>query len=278
MRFAVLGDPIGHSRSPAMHAAAYRALGMSHSYEAIRVPGLEPRALADKVNELRAGTFDGFSITVPHKVSVLSYVDEVSDIARSMGAANTLVRAADGRIVAHNTDGPALRDELATLAGFSPGVGLLSKRCAIVLGSGGAARSAVWALRALGCTRVVVRGRSVGPETAVRDFSVTPLTPTDDDARASIVVQTTSAGMRGGDPGDDVARAVAWSKLPPEAVALDAIYGVETPFLRAARAREIPAVDGLGMLVGQGALAFTLWLGVPAPVAAMRAALEPGAS
>jgi shikimate dehydrogenase len=139
---------------------------------------------------------------------------------------------------------------------------------AVVLGSGGAARSAVAALRhELGAERVVVRARRSGE-------GVEALAPSLLDREVWTVVQATSAGMDGAEPGEGVAAAVAWGELPPRAVALDVVYAPpETPFLRAAQAHGVRAANGIGMLAMQGALAFELWLGVPAPYNAMLAAL-----
>jgi shikimate dehydrogenase len=258
-RFAVIGDPVAHSKSPAMHAAAYRALGLDCTYEAIRatkddLPGL--------VRALRDGTYDGFNVTGPHKVAVLAHVDDADASAAEVGAANTLVRRANGSIAAHNTDVAALRAELALLAqGRSDEAWRAST--AIVLGSGGAARAAIAALGALGVSDVVQKSRQSGT-----------LVPSAPDASALTVVQTTSAGMTGADPGEPIAAAIDWPALPPSAVALDVVYSPpETPFLRAARAHGLRAASGLGMLARQGALAFELWLGVPAPYDVMLAAI-----
>jgi shikimate dehydrogenase len=254
--FAVVGDPVAHSKSPAMHAAAYRALGLPHRYEAVRVGAGELGAV---VQALREGRYAGVNVTVPHKREALSLADEVDESARKVGAANTLVRTAEGRVVAHNTDAPALVEELRALAGRDD----LRGEVALVLGSGGAARAAEVALEALGA-RVEVRSRARG------NLAADPAV----EARVTAVVQATSAGMTGADPGDAVADAVAWTALPPGAVALDVVYApAETPFLRAARAHGLRSANGLGMLARQGALAFTLWTGLPAPLDAMRAAL-----
>lgn len=255
-RFAVIGDPVAHSKSPAMHAAAYRALGLPHTYEAVRV---EAGDLPGIVQALREGVYDGLNVTVPHKQRVLSLVDEVNPSAAGAGAANTLVVAEGGRIVAHNTDAPALAAELLALAGRRDLRGVH----ALVLGSGGAARAARTALVHLGAT-VEVRARANGNLAPSAEAETTTL----------VVVQATSAGMTGADRGEPVADAVAWDALPADAVALDVVYAPpETPFLRAAAARGLRRTNGLGMLARQGALAFELWLGVPAPVAVMRAAL-----
>jgi shikimate dehydrogenase len=259
-RFGVVGDPIAHSRSPAMHAAAYRALGLPHAYEAVRATADELPAV---VQALREGAYDGLNVTVPHKQRALQLADDADARARETGAANTLVRAPDGRIIAHNTDAPALAAELRELAGG----GALRAQAALVLGSGGASRAAVAALSELGASPIVVRARSRSnwaPAAAV-------------EAVTRAVVQATSAGMKGADPGEAAAAAVAWSAVPPDAVALDVVYAPpDTPFLRAARARGLRCANGLGMLARQGALAFELWLGVPAPLEAMMAALTDG--
>lgn len=278
-RFAVVGDPVAHSKSPTMHGAAYRALGLPHTYEAVRATAGE---LPGVVAMLRDGTYDGLNVTVPHKERVLSLADVLDPSARMAGAANTLVRRADGLIEAHNTDAPALAAELRRLRG--PGDPEPGSR-GLVLGSGGAARAAIVALGVhLKVRDIVVRARSFA-DPARRDAFVTsapcPVEPQPwapaaaSEARTFAVVQATSAGMRGAAPGDEVASVVDWAALPPDAIALDVVYAPrDTPWLRAARARRLRCDDGLGMLARQGALALELWLGVEAPLAAMRAAIE----
>jgi shikimate dehydrogenase len=278
-RFAVVGDPVAHSRSPAMHAAAYRALGLPHTYEAVRASAAE---LQDVVAALRSGVYDGLNITVPHKERVLGLVDEFDASARGVGAANALVRSADSRVVAHNTDAPALAAELKRLG---PELSWRDAR-GLVLGSGGAARAAVAAFATLGVRDIVVRARAF-EDAARRDrfVAAAPAPVVTQTWRASVpseqgtsaVVQATSAGMKGADPGETAAGAVAWNALPEDAVAIDVVYAPRnTPFLQAARARGLRCDDGLGMLARQGALAFEMWLGLPAPLDVMRAALESG--
>jgi shikimate dehydrogenase len=286
-RFAVLGNPVAHSKSPAMHAAAYRALNLPHVYTAIRVT---PDELAEKVHELRCGAYDGFNVTVPHKQRVLEHVDDVDVSARVAGAANTLVRVPSGRIVAHNTDAPALAEEMRALA---PELTQAAWRgaTAIVIGAGGAARSAIVALGiGLAVARIVVRardreGRSEAFAAEMLDllagagsrarFDVAPLCASPEIERtASVVVQATSAGMTGADSGDAVADAICWAELAPRAIALDVVYApLDTPFLRAARQHGIRSANGIGMLARQGALAFQLWLGGKLPYNAMLTAL-----
>jgi shikimate dehydrogenase len=276
-RFGVIGDPVAHSRSPALHAAAYRALGLPHRYEAVRVTAQELPAV---VGQLRRGDFDGLNVTVPHKESILRLVDAPDDIVLAVGAANTLVRGDDGRIAAHNTDAPALAAELRRIAGTTLPWGDVR---ALVLGSGGAARAAVAALATLGVRDIAVRARAFSNDDAARAFVASlPCAVTtqvwepspESELRTQVLVQATSAGMHGADPGEAVAAAVAWDAVPPEALAIDVVYAPrDTPWLRAARRRGLRSDGGLGMLARQGALAFELWLGIDAPLEAMRAAL-----
>ncbi len=279
-RFAVVGDPVAHSKSPLMHAAAFRALGLPHIYEPVFAKADElPRVVA----MLREGKYAGLNVTVPHKQRVLSLVDALDPSATLAGAANTIVRDDDGRLTAHNTDAPALAAEIERLAG--PSLESLRRARAMVLGSGGAARAAIVAFGThLGVRDIVVRARSF--EDAARRTAFVATSPCevtaqgwgasrDSEERTLAVVQATSAGMSGADPGDPVASVVAWEALPPSAVAIDVVYSPrDTPGLRAARARGLRCDDGLGMLARQGALALELWLGVDAPLEAMRAAIE----
>ena len=278
-RFAVVGDPVAHSKSPVMHAAAFRALGLPHTYEAVRAT---PAELPTVVNALREGRYDGLNVTVPHKQSVLSLVDVLDEGARVAGAANTLVRRADGAIVAHNTDAPALAAEVIRIAG--PARRWPQAR-ALVVGSGGTARAAVVALGVyLGVRDIVARARSFSDRSRREAFLATlpcPVTAQpwepwpSSEARTTALIQATSAGMHGADPGETVRDVVAWDALPADAVGIDVVYNPrDTPWLRAARDRGLSCDDGLGMLAAQGALALTLWLGIEAPLRAMRAALE----
>ena len=278
IRFAVVGDPVAHSRSPAMHAAAYRLFGLPHTYEAIRAT---PSELSRIVDDLRRGVFGGLNVTVPHKQRVLDLVDEVDRSARVIGAANPLVRSSDGSVVAHNTDAPALAEEFRRLAGSETGA---AGGRGLVLGSGGAARAAIAAFAELGAAEIVVRARAFEDGQRLAEFARTTFAPVTCQPWSALapseqgtfaVVQATSAGMSGADPGDGVAEVVAWDHLPDRAVAIDVVYAPrDTPFLRAARARGLVCDNGLGMLARQGALAFELWLGILAPLDAMRAALE----
>ena len=289
MRFAVLGSPIAHSKSPAMHNAAFRALGLEHTYEAI---DCDAEKFKELVAALKQGKFAGFSVTVPHKARVLELADEVAPSARIVGAANTLVRDASGKITAHNTDADALAHELTDLAGEHAAA--RERRTGVVLGNGGAARAAIAACAKLRCRRVVLACRSVTDsvvqeaERIMTDAAPNPLAVGTTSVVARpfgkrvplvgetfAIVQATTCGMTGGPDGAIVRDALFWPDAPKRAVVLDVVYSpAETPFLVSARSAGLRSANGLGMLVRQGALAFELWLKIPAPFDVMRAAID----
>ncbi|MCL2779409.1 MAG: shikimate dehydrogenase [Polyangiaceae bacterium] len=272
-----------------MHAAAYRALGMPHTYEAIETSVAE---VESRVEALRRGEFAGLNVTVPHKVRAMELADSVDAIARIAGAANTLVRGDGGRITAHNTDVPALAGELVRLAEERGGnEDTFRGTTALVLGAGGAARAAIAALASvLGVARIIVRDitfphqafteqmqRVLSAATGTRlEITAEPLAPARAEARdLSAIVQATSCGMSGGAPGAIVVDAVGWDTVANTAVALDVVYVPRnTPFVEHARSRGLASGNGLGMLARQGALAFALWLGQKAPFEIMCACLE----
>ncbi len=228
-------------------------MGLAHTYEAVRASAPD---LGLWIAKLRRGEIGGINVTVPHKRTALELADESDPIARACDAANVLVRKGE-RVIAFNTDVPSLVAELADNRAEPGGT-------AIVLGNGGAARAAVLALEQLGASKIIVRARRGGDE---------PLTSTGTEQGARWIVQATSAGMTGADPGDALARAVRFD-LAPRALVLDLIYEPrETPFLAAARVAGLRTKNGLGMLVRQGALAFELWLGVAPSLDIMRAAV-----
>jgi shikimate dehydrogenase len=267
--YAVLGHPVAHTLSPAMQGAAFAATGIDAAYVALDV---RPEALAEAVRGAHALGLHGLNVTVPHKERALGLCARVDHAARLVGAVNTLRRFPDGW-EGHNTDAPAFR-ALAGEAGVAAGAR------ALVLGAGGAARAAVWALLDLGGT---VRVAARRPEAAVavchgmaramkKPASAVEPAPWADVAReaerASLVVNATSAGLAG-KAGE--LPALPWRR---EQVAADFVYG-DTAFARAARSAGARLVTGEQILARQGALAFTLWTGRPAPEAVMVAALHP---
>ncbi len=285
LRFALLGHPVGHALSPVMHGAAFRALGLPHTYEARDVP--DGAALAAAFADLASGRLEGANVTLPHKRAALDCADRVAPSAEAVGAANVIVRAVDGGLVAHNTDVEALLVELTDLGDGEPA------GRALVLGGGGAALAAVVACRRAGAREVVATSRSwssagvvaASPSAArVRALGATIAPWQAASARQrgaalaapfDLVVQATSAGMSGADPGEDVVEVVPWDRLAPHARAYDVVYRpAVTPFLARARAVGVRARGGLGMLVHQAALSFSLWFGRNAPLEVMRDAAE----
>lgn len=280
-KFALVGHPVAHSVSPAIHRTAYRELGLAHEYGLLDAP--DEASVSRIVEELRSGALAGVNVTVPWKRLALSLADRADPSAASVGAANVLAPTAAG-IVAHNTDVPALVEELSALNPAPRGV--------LVLGGGGAALGVVAAARAFGSARVGVSARRFAGGTRESWPLAKELTalgaelvawPAAVDAAefeafargADIVVQATSAGMHGADPGTAIAAMVPWRLLPAGASAYDLVYNPrETEFLRAARAASVRASGGLGMLVRQAALAFEIWLGVRPPLEPLFAAAE----
>jgi shikimate dehydrogenase len=279
-RFVLVGHPVSHSLSPAIHAAAYVELGLDARYELVDAP--DEAAVGRVVDAMRSGEVAGSNVTVPWKQVALRLADRADVSASEVGAANTLVRGRAGEVVAHNTDVPALAAELTELV-ESPGV-------ALVLGAGGAALAAVAAARRLGAeVRVSARRFEVSvPDVewpnaaALRRLGAELLAwPSGSDAflegavGAHVVLQATSAGMSGAGSGAAVADVVPWSRLARGAVAYDLVYNPSvTPFLERATAAGVAARGGLGMLVVQAAYALELWLGQKAPRAAMQRAAQ----
>ena len=258
--YALLGDPVDHSRSPAIHNAAFAALGIAAQYTAIRCPAEDVAAIARSL--ARAG--GGGNVTIPHKQHVLNALDEPSDYVRRTGACNTFW-AEQGRVCGDNTDVAGVHAALAELAGSVAGARVL------LLGAGGAARAACVALLDAGVARIDVlnrsRERTHELAAAIADDRVHVATAI---AGADLLVHATSLGMHPGDP-----LPLADHHLHSFGALLDLVYGVDaTPLVRAARAAGVPATDGSTMLVAQAAAAFERWFRVPAPLEVMRRALN----
>jgi shikimate dehydrogenase len=250
----VLGYPVGHSRSPVMMNAAFAELGLDWHYVRLPVP---PGLFAEIVPALAASGFQGANVTIPHKVAAHAVCDELSDAAAAIGAVNTL-SFEGGRIAGDNTDAGGLIDALDTeLTGAS----------VLVLGAGGTARAAVWALREAGA-EVAIWNRT--PERAAQlaeEFGVRHATSIEP---ARVLVNVTSVGMHG----EDLPAQLELDDMEPELVA-DVVYGGEpTALCRWGEQRGARVVDGLEMLLRQGARSFERWTGRPAPLHAMRRALR----
>jgi len=259
-RLGVLGWPVAHSRSPAIHNAALAALGMSDwHYQLLPVP---PELFAETVRGLGGAGFVGTNVTIPHKQAALALADSASEAARAIGAANTLTFTADGTIAAENTDAPGL---IAAI-----GEPLAAKR-ALVLGAGGSARAAVWALREAGAADVAIWNRT-GERAAALARELTARAVSEPE-RAELLVNCTAVGLAPA-PGEELAQLGLTPALLGEfETVVDLVYGErETELAAAARAAGARTVDGREILVAQGATSFELWTGREAPLQAMREA------
>ena len=258
---AVIGFPVRHSLSPAMHNAGFRELGLDWIYVACEVA---PGAVEAAFGGVRALGFGGLSVTIPHKAAALDAVDEVTDAARAVGAVNTVVPTAGGRLRGDNTDGAGF---LASLAdeGFDP-----TGRICAVLGAGGAARAVVHALAGAGAAEVVVVNRTPAraESTAALAGANGRVGSAADVLRADLIVNATPLGLAGSQELPIDPALLREGQLVVDLVPNPAV----TPLMRAAGERGAGVAGGLGMLVHQGALAFELWTGRPAPLEVMRAA------
>jgi shikimate dehydrogenase len=268
-RLAVLGHPAGHSRSPAMQNAALSDLGLAGEwhYEAIDVP---PEGFADRVVAMESEGFAGANVTVPHKRAALELADEASDRAREIGAANTL-SFANGRIAAENTDATGLLDSLPS----DPG----GKR-ALVLGAGGAARAVVWGLLGAGAEVAIWNRTAERAESLAAELGGAAVEPGSEGllpaADYELIVNTTSVGMAG--EGGLAELHLAAAALGPAHTVVDIAYGeAETVLLRSAREAGAAVVDGLEMLVRQGAESLRIWTGREPSLEVMRQAARLGA-
>jgi shikimate dehydrogenase len=259
---AVIGDPIRHSRSPAIHNAGFAAAGLDWVFVALEVPAGSGSDAVRAVHRLGLG---GMSVTMPHKQDAAWACDELTPDATALGAVNTVVPNGHGRLLGASTDGEgflrAVREE-----GVDPARGP-----ALVLGAGGAARAIARALGGLGVPVTIAARRKDRAESAaglVTGADAVLLAECDPGAFA-LVVNATPLGMQGEAPAIDP------NRLNPGQFVVDTVYHpMETPLLAAARARGVAGTNGLGMLVHQAAIAFEMWTGVDAPVHAMRAAAE----
>ena len=247
IKAGVMGWPVDHSRSPALHGFWLQTYGIDGTYE--RIP-VAPADLETALRSLPARGFAGCNLTVPHKEAAMAIVDDVSPEGRRIGAVNTIVVTPDGRLKATNTDAYGFITSLRTSApGYKPNIG-----AAVVLGAGGAARAVCVALLDAG---------DVGGAFTVTDWA-------DRNAalkNAAFLVNTTTQGMKGQPPLD-----LDLAALPREAVVTDIVYvPLETPLLAAARARGNVVVDGLGMLLYQAQPGFEGWFGTrPEVTSALR--------
>lgn len=284
----MVGSPVQQSASPAMHMAAFRAMELPHLYEAIDCP--TPESLKRALNLLKRGYFAGLNVTAPHKGLALELAGSADPEVLQVGATNTL-RVVEGVVHASNTDIPAMVEQLQ---GAQVRLGV-----ALVIGSGGAARAAVDACLRLGVRVIGITSRAwVDSETlyestiaeAFRERRVLTfpwpgvvgnternkgsialqLQWAEFATMADVIIQATSAGLHQQNPGDPVARAIPWDRVPDHALAYELIYGPSlTPFTIAAIQRGLRVLDGIELLARQGARSLSQWLQQPVPYEVM---------
>jgi len=272
-QLGLLGHPVGHSVSPAMHNAAFRSQQMSAVYGAFDV---EPGQLRAAIDGVRALGFLGLNVTIPHKEAVMEFLDEVAPTARQVGAVNTIVNRG-GRLMGYNTDGwgfiSSLEEHRIRVAGVN----------AVILGAGGAARAVALHLALAGVRRLTISNRT--PQRAealaqdvqpaaphVKVDAVEALSPEERVALmdAGLVVNCTPLGMH---PNEAASPVQEINLLPQGAVVYDTVYRpLETRLLREARIRGLHTVSGLSMLVHQGACAWEYWFGRRGPTSVMQTA------
>lgn len=267
LRVGVIGDPVAHSLSPSLHQPALDALHIPARYERWPTTAAE---LPERIASLRAPNVMGANVTVPHKRAVMDLIDEVSPTAQRAGAVNTIVNH-EGRLIGDNTD---IAGFAAALSEVAPEPGDLR---ALLLGAGGAARAVVLALAESGVRQITLanrdqdRARQLAADLAPVPITLIDLTP--DQVRAvlpetTLLINATSLGWRRGEsplPLDLL------DLMPEGAIVVDLTYR-DTDLLVAARVRGLGALDGLPMLIYQGARALELWTGETAPLAVMQAA------
>ena len=270
-RVVLIGHPVAHSLSGAMQQAAFDDQGIDATYELWDRP---PLGLADAVAELRGDDFLGANVTIPHKERIVPLVDRLTEEAHVTGAVNTITKEGK-RLIGHNTDVPGFRVALDRLVGKQK-----MPRNAVVLGAGGGARAVVYGLITEGFQRIIVFNRHLhraeglvkhfGRSAAHMELKAMPWHESiieSELAKTKVLVNATSIGLAG-----DVTP-IPGESIPPELLVLDLIYN-RTRFLREAEAAGSTVQDGELMLLHQGAAAFTLWTGKPAPLELMQRKLE----
>ena len=261
LELALIGDPVAHSMSPPMHEAALRELGLEGRYRAMPLS-------ADELPRVFHEGLDGFNVTVPHKEAIVPLLDEVSDEARAIGAVNTVRAERSGGVTrwhGTNTDGAGLIASLRTMGDLPSS--------ALILGAGGSARAAAYALAREGVDVVVSARRSTQADGLCDVHSRVHTRPWPPALDRVLVINATSATL-------DDERARAFADTLPFArhegqTFLDLVYGtLDGAFARRARDAGAQVIDGRGMLVHQGALALEFWTGLPAPVDVMAAVVD----
>jgi shikimate dehydrogenase len=257
----LIGHPVAHSLSPVFQNAAFQHCGLDVAYDAWDTPAA---ALRGRMQRLRSADMLGANVTIPHKQAVIPHLDELGDFSRRVGAVNTIVNR-EGRLFGFNTDGPGFVQSLKDEQNTDPrGANVL------VFGAGGAARGIVLALADAGAQVAIVNRTYERAESlaSLAGASTVALREAPDLGLYDVLVNTTSIGMEG--TGTEAESATMFEGTKVGALAVDIVYApARTAFLRGAEEAGLRTLGGLAMLVYQGALAFTHWTGIQAPVEVM---------
>ncbi len=253
--FAVIGDPIEHSKSPNMHNAWFNEMEIDATYIPIHVKNEQ---LEISVASLKTLGASGWNVTIPHKQTIIPFLDELDELAEKMGAVNTVVRLQDGKLKGYNTDGSGFVHSLEEAVGNEH-----KKRPILIIGAGGAARGIAFALQQYGYSNITIANRTIsrGLEIIHELGEGKAISLQDAEQQLNqfeIVIQTTSAGLAN----SEFSLPLSLEKLQQGAIVADIVYNpLMTPFLLEAQKKNATIVNGLGMFVHQGAIAFNYWLG-----------------
>ncbi|EON71823.1 shikimate dehydrogenase [Lysinibacillus sphaericus] len=253
--FAVIGDPIEHSKSPAMQNAWFEEMMIDAAYIPVHVTSESLEAAVAGFKILGAS---GWNVTIPHKTTIIPYLDELDELAEKMGAVNTVVRTKEGKLRGYNTDGVGFVHSLEEAVGKSH-----KEKPVLLIGAGGAARGIAFAMQQQGYTNLTIANRTVANAQTIVDElgigrAITLAQAEETLADFSILVQMTSAGLATG----NFSMPFSLDRLAKGAIVADIVYNpLMTPFLQAAVEKGATVVTGLGMFVHQGAIAFNYWLG-----------------
>ncbi len=268
--FAVIGDPIDHSLSPNIHNAAFKQLGLDCSYIAYRVPRDE---LEDGIHGLKKIGISGFNVTIPHKVTMMQYLDKTDESCSLIGATNTVTNT-DDRLKGYNTDMDGFVDPLVSRRLDVTGADVL------LLGAGGASRAIVAGLAKQGVENITIANRTLQKALDMTEFArrigqdadaVTIEGARDLASRSDVIVNATPLGMK------NEPCPIPLDGIGPDTIVYDIVYmPMNTDLIKRAKEKKATIVFGYEMLLGQAAKAFEIWHGAKAPYDAMKRALLGG--
>lgn len=265
--FAVIGDPIDHSLSPNIHSAAFRDLNLAHSYIAYRVPKNE---LDESIESLKKIDIAGFNVTIPHKISMMKYLDKTDESCSIVGAVNTVVNN-NGQLKGYNTDMDGF------LEPFKKRNISLKDAKILLLGAGGAARAIVAAFAKEDASHLTIANRTISSANNLAEFSKkigleSDFTTLNNIKKYDVIVNATSVGLK------NEHSLISLDNVNENTIIYDIVYmPMNTDFIKKARKRNAKIIYGYEMLLGQAAISFEIWHGIKAPYDSMKKALLGGA-